>query len=542
MTDRDIDKDLLGDEDREAELYYRGTRSKKDKSKGASGPVPLAAGGSGAGGAAAPAAPPAAAGAGAGGAMANAPVAPMAAGGVTLGAVAAPEAAASGDVRFDADQLSAGGGTAPETDDPWGAYDNPDGVPGLSLDDEDDQRRDQRGGMAMRGSGTRGKGSGGGAGMAPMVPMGGAGTGTAGAGAAAVPGATVGGVGAMPNLAVQQQQAAVQGVMASAQQGSVPLSALNSMNVARASNAMTAPPASGVMAAGSGGVTVDSTTLDETLHRMGFDSNSPHLVGPDGNLYPNPHYQGPGDTGGSVGGTAPWRGGDVGGGGVGGPTTPGTTLPADGTPGGYDNDVIRPQPGITGPGSGGVTGPGSGGGSGSVTGPGTGGGAGAGSGSGGGVSHDVGNLNSGSYQAPAGSPSTGGGGGTGISGGGWSSPAPSTGSNPFTRSYSGTSIARGTNFTVTPDELRGEAREWERLADEQAKLAQQFKSLPNPDPIFGVLRRMVTPYNGVQQASVEAASEHGDDAGHASATLDQTAITYDANEHDGATTAEGMNY
>lgn len=518
MTERDkrelTDTEDELDQDQEAQLHYRGVAGRKDKERRTNTPMPLAAGGAGAGagGAGAAAGAP---GATAGAGMSNTATftgAPAAIGGAALGAADAPQAAAA-DVRFTGDQLSADSVNGPG-EDPWGAYDNPDNIPGLSLDEEDEEsgNSDYRG-MAMRGSGTRGGNSGGR--MGPMMPMmggaGGPGAAGAGAGAAALPGATVGGVGIAPNSVMPAQQAAaMQAAMTGAQQGSLPMSAMSSLNGLRATSAMTSPPHSGVMAAGSDGFSLHPDALEDTVRRLGMETDQPYVVGPDGQLYPNPYYTGGGLHGRGGGGGAMVPGIN------GGYFPKAADLDGDGVVSASEAQRWQAAQDRTGGGSmndtGGLSGP-----SGNPMIP---------YGPGGGRDGIVGGLNSGGYQG------TGSGGSSqhGSGGGGVRDTVGGLNSDGYSgSSYGGSSstdvagllrdfgtatqvakaIANGTGShggkkTFSSEAATEEAKDWDEVAEEQKKLATQLSSMPDPGPIFGVMDRAPISHRSVEKASVES--------------------------------------
>lgn len=520
------DEDVLEDSQDEAQLHYRAVARRKDDRKGGRGAVVAPATGPQSG--AAPTTTPA-----------GTPYAPSSQGldastavsAAALGASAAAAGTPSRAVRFDDDQLTASAHVAPSHD-PWGAYDNPENVPGLELgDDEDEPGSSEFGGMALRGSGTRGRKEGSG-GSAPFVPLG------AGSGGAAttLPGATVGGIGASSGLAAQQPALAVQAALSAAQQGSVPLNLVQGLGAARASGAMMSPPATGVLAAGAGGGPgIDPSALDETIRRLGIDSDQPFVMGPDGNLYPNPYYVAP--AGGAPARPSAIDPADLNGDGVvtewersrwlsgqertGGSTTTGG-VPAGGWGGGMDGSAS---------GGGSVSSPyGSGAGwpSGGDAGSGRGWSSGQGGQTGGG---------GGGYSAPA----AGGGSAGGYSSGGYSSGGHSPGGHAPS-GYSGSGgAASGADYSVRTDELRGESQEWEQIADRQGQLANDVESLPDPAPTFGVLSAMVPPYSAVQDASAESALEAGAESQYTAGGLDENAASYDANEEAGSAIAGRMN-
>ncbi len=523
MTDHDrqtqpIEDDVLDQAQQEAQLHYRAVARRKDERKDARGPVPLP-GGSTAGGAPAGAVAP-------GPAAMPAPSpsmgAPAAAASAAFGAAAAPTPSED-PVRFGDEQLTASRPTAPG-EDPWGAYDNPDNVPGLALDDEDARETASPAGMALRGSGTRGRKDAGG-GMAPFVPMGGG----TGAPATTLPGATVGGVGASSGLAAQQPALTVQAALSAAQQGNLPLNLVQGLGAARASGALMSPPATGVLAAGAGsGAGIDGATLDETIRRLGIDSDQPFVVGPDGNLYPNPYYVQAG-TAGPLRSSAPAA----------------ADLDGDGVVSDWERTRWEAAHDRTGGSSttGGGSYPGGGGGGytttggGSVSSP----SAQGGSSDGGGWSSVGGGVSGTGWSGGGGSHSGSGTGGlSGQTAGGPSYGSPGTGGYSA-GGYSSGGSASGQDYSVRTDELRDESQEWEEIAERQGQLAKDVESLPDPAPTFGVLSAMVPPYAAVQDASAESAQEAGTESQYTAGGLDQNAASYDANEHAGSAIAGRIN-
>ena len=167
LHDAELEAEVEAEVDEDASLNYQQVRGEKDKPKSAPrvGGFPVA-GAAGAGGLAL-----------GGGAAASAQPQASSALGDPLPA----------EIRFDQQQLSAAievDSSGRILDDPWGTEDDEYAVPGAvtgAEDDRDNRQRGSAGGMALRGSGTRGGASGPQAASGGMMPM--------------APGATVGGVG-----------------------------------------------------------------------------------------------------------------------------------------------------------------------------------------------------------------------------------------------------------------------------------------------------------------------------------------------------------
>lgn len=533
MTDKNLRNDTSDtiddplDREQEAMLNYRGARgSRKKGSKGGRGPMPIAgtAGSGGTATGAAPASTPASPqGVGNTGLTpTSTPLSPMP---ETAAAASAGVMAAGGSVHFGNEQLAAAG--IDHSEDPWGAYDNPENIPGLTLDEDDERADGSRTSMAMRGSGTRGGNKKSGSGMGPMMPMAGAGAGAgagnAGAGSAAVggsapggvmvPGATLGGVGGAQNLASAQQAVNYQ-----AMNGGASSAAMAGMQTPRATGAMFSPPSSGVLAAGGSEQSTDPAAFAEAMRDAGIDTNQQFIEGPDGNLYPNPYYNGGGagnggfgaptsNIGGGMGADlngdgyvsdeemARWNAGQ-------GKVSDGVSHPglgfSDGR-GSYD----APSLGSPGP-SGGTSSPGDGVRQG-VEGlnrdayrdatSGHGGSAGPSASSG--VKQQVSGLQSTQYSHMSGAPSQS-----------------SASSHDFVQTAGGVgqraghSSATAKDFSVQSEELREESKAWDSIAKAQAKLRSKFDSLIGDAPTFGVMTGTMKPaYEEMRSASV-ASTEH----------------------------------
>lgn len=540
--------DLLNRE-QEATLHYRGVRgSRKKDSKGGRGPMPIT-GNAGTGGTAtgtapagAPSATQGASNAGLTPASAPLPAATEAAAAGSIGVMAA-----GGAVHFGNEQLAASG--VDHSEDPWGAYDNPDNIPGLTLDEDDERADAARTLMAMRGSGTRGGNKGAGKGMGPMMPMAGAGAG-AGAGNAAagsaagggasggmtLPSATLGGVGGAQNLASAQQAVNYQTMS-----GGASSAAMAGMQTPRATGAMFSPPSSGVLAAGGSEQSTDPAAFAEAMRDAGIDTNQQFIEGPDGNLYPNPYYNGGGVGNGGLGAPAPSiRGGigaDLDGDGYvsdeemarwnagQGKVSDGVSHPglgfSDGR-GSYD------APSLGGPGpSGGTSSPGNGVRQG-VEGlsrdayreatSGHGGSAGPSASSG--VKQQVSDLQSTQYSHMSGAPSQS-----------------NASSHNFVQSAAGVgqraghASATAKDFSVQSEELRGESKAWDSIAKAQAKLRSQFDSLVGDAPTFGVMSGMVQPaYEEMRNASVTSTEHRTGKNQYTSEHMALSAEAYDQTE------------
>nr|WP_108872146.1 hypothetical protein [Tessaracoccus timonensis] len=552
MTDKilrngtsDTVNDDFVDREQEATLNYRGVRgSKKKEAKGGRGPVSIT-GNAGTGGTAtgaAPAGAPAAAqGAGNAGltpASTPLPAATEAAAAGSIGVMAA-----DGAVHFDNEQLAASG--VDHSEDPWGAYDNPDNIPGLTLDEDDERADVTRTSMAMRGSGTRGGNKGAGNSMGPMMPMAGAGIGNPAAGSAAgggsapggmmLPSATLGGVGGAQNLASAQQAVNYQ-VM----NGGASSAALASMQSSRATGAMFSPPSSGVLAAGGDVQSTDPAAFAEAMRGAGIDTSQQFIEGPDGNLYPNPYYNGGGAGNGGLGAPAPsirggigadlngdgyvsneemarWHAGQgkvndgVSRSGLGFSdsqrsynATHGVSGPADGAPG-SKGGVRQGVEGLSRDGYREAT---------------SGHGGSAGPSASSGVKHQVSDLQSTQYSHMSGAPSQS-----------------SAGSHDFIQSADGVGQRAGhTNatakdFSVQSEELRGESKAWDSIAKAQAKLRSQFDSLAGDAPTFGVMNGMVQPaYESMRTASVTSTEHRTGKNQYTSEHMALSADAYDQTE------------
>ncbi len=558
MTDKNLRNDTSDtindalDREQEAMLNYRGVRgSRKKGSKGGRGPMPIA-GTAGAGGTAtgtAPAGTPAAAqGAGNAGLTPTPASAPLPAATEAAAAGSIGVMAAGGAVRFGNEQLAASG--IDHSEDPWGAYSNPENIPGLTLDEDDERADGSRTSMAMRGSGTRGGRKGSGSGMGPMMPMAGAGAGAAagnaGAGSAAaggsapggvmLPGATLGGVGGAQNLASAQQAVNYQ-----AMNGGASSAAMAGMQTPRATGAMFSPPSSGVLAAGGSEKSTDPAAFAEAMRDAGIDTNQQFIEGPDGNLYPNPYYNGGGTGNGGFGAPTSNIGGGMGAdlNGDGhvsdeemarwnagqGKVSDGASHPGLGLPdgrGSYD----APSLGSPGP-SGGTSSPGDGvrqgveglsrdayrdatlghGGS-------------AGPSASSGVKQQVSDLQSTQYSHMSGAPSQS-----------------NASSHNFVQSAAGVgqraghASATAKDFSVQSEELRGESKAWDSIAKAQAKLRSQLDSLVGDAPTFGVMSGMVQPaYEEMRNASVTSTEHRTGKNQYTSEHMALSAEAYDQTE------------
>lgn len=551
-----IDDDVL-DRDQEATLHYRGIRgSRKKEAKGSRGPMPMV-GNTGAGGPATGTAP------------AVAPAAAQSAGNAGLTPTPAPlptmtEAAAAGsvgvvaagsEVHFGNEQLAASG--IDHSEDPWGAYDNPENIPGLTLDEDDERADGAWTSMAMRGSGTRGGNKGKAGGMGPMMPMGGAGVG-AGAGNAAVgstaagggapggmmlPGATLGGVGGAQNLVAAQQAVNYQSMS-----GGASSAVLAGMQSPRATGALFSPPSSGVLAAGGGPQSTDPKAVAETMRDAGIVTSQPHVQGPDGNLYPNPYYNGGGAGRDGLGAPTPHVSGSVGAdlNGDGHVTSQEMArwnaaqqkvsdgvshagLGLSGSP-----HSLGANPNTLGTTTSGVSAPTS-----------------ATSGSGGGVRQGIEELIRDAYREAA--SAQGGSGGAPASSGVKQqvsdlkstqyshmsgTPSQSSGSaRDFIRAaegvgkLSGHATATAKDFSVRSEELRGESKAWDSIAKAQARLRGQFDSLIGDAPTFGVMSGMMQPaYEAMRNASVSSTEHRTGKNQYTSEHMALSADAYDQTE------------
>lgn len=547
-TSDTTDDDLLNRE-QEATLHYRGVRgSRKKESKGGRGPMPIT-GNAGTGGTAtgtAPAGAPAAV-QGAGNAGLTSTSAPLPAATEAAAAGSIGVMAAGGAVHFGNEQLAASG--VDHSEDPWGAYDNPDNIPGLTLDEDDERADAARTSMAMRGSGTRGGNKGAGNGMGPMMPMAGtgagAGAGNAAAGSAAagggapggmmLPSATLGGVGGAQNLASAQQAVTYQSMS-----GGASSAAMAGMQSSRATGAMFSPPSSGVLAAGGDAQSTDPAAFAEAMREAGIDTSQQLIEGPDGNLYPNPYYNGGGVGHGGLGAPAPsirggigadlngdgyvsneemarWQAGEgkvsdgVSRSGLGFSdsqrsydATRGVSGPADGTPRlsggvrqgveGLSRDAYREATS----GHGGSAGPSASS----------------------GVKQQVSDLQSTQYSHMSGAPSQS-----------------NASSHNFVQSAAGIgqraghASATAKDFSVQSEELRGESKAWDSIAKAQAKLRSQFDSLVGDAPTFGVMSGMVQPaYEEMRNASVTSTEHRTGKNQYTSEHMALSAEAYDQTE------------
>lgn len=539
--------DGLGDEEREARLRYSNVANKKkDRKGGGRGPAPVGTGGASSSPGASAAGGVGPAGPAAGSGAPHLGAAPQSAAGISLtGAAAAdgvsPAGALPGDeVRFDGDPLAAGD-FAPEADDPWGAYDNPENVPGLTLDEEEEGPLESDPAMALRGSGTRGdsKNKGGGR-MAPVMPMGGGGGGAGGgaaAGGPAAPGATLGGVSGAPNAAGQPGALAGMGAGASAP----------------ATSATMAPPASGVAAAGGEESGLNDPSLRELAFQQGVDPDSPYIMGPDGQMYPNPYYRGDSGDNGHLPPEADfngdgiisddearrWRngqdrtndgGGDDGRGDGDGDGTEGSGDDGGGHDGDLDLPPINPDPDFPerprpDPDEDGVKDP----------------------------PKDDPDDGTDPPRNPRDNGGDDGGDGNGNGNGDDSpivhnpppptTPPPDGNGNTYPKSYPDgpTKVGNpGTDYRVKSDELVQEAKTWQQLAAEQEKLAKDIQGMPNDPKQFGVLDNMPTAYRKAQASAAEATMQSGARSGQSSAHLKETASSYEANEAAGIEQAGGI--
>lgn len=536
MTDRRdnemrSDEVELGVQEAEAQLRYsavRGERRRRQRAGGGPTAMPPTAGGAGGNTAASTGATAAAPTSGAG-----APPATLAGSDAMMGAAVGAGTAATvavTDVHFDNGQLVAQG--AQLSDDPWGAYDNPENIPGLDLD-EQERHGESRDSMALRGSGTRGREKGG-RGGAPMMPMGGAAGGSAGAGgqsavaaagqssgqslpsaaasaqagsvraagsstggasaggAAVLPGASVAGVGGAQNSLLQQQLAAQHSAASGAQQGSLSLAQISALQQTRATGAMFSPYPSGVMAADgtAQGFPADEA-LAESLLRAGRNTTDPTVVGSDGNIYANPYHRDPSSG-------LQWS-----------PTgTP--TAGVHGPTGGMQDIFGR----TNGPVGGSSSMPGTAGSpTSSITTD--------------GARSAVQQTNSTSYSGgtPGGAPGQA----SAVSGGGFHS-GPTASVNRLT----GHGTARGTDYSVLDGELTKEAKEWDAIARDQQRLRDKFNTLPDPRPIFGVLEQVVPSYESVRNQSVASTEQRTAQNEYTSVNLHITDTAYSRNEVEGA--------
>ncbi|WP_296137736.1 hypothetical protein [uncultured Tessaracoccus sp.] len=510
MTDKHQPHDDLFDEDREAELRYSKVRAERKDAKGRTGPLPVTGQTDAAttnGAAAQPAQ--------------DATIIPFGQARDVAGLSSVGVMAAGAEVRFGDEPLRARG--IDTSEDPWGAYDNPENIPGLTLDDDDERQGEDATSMAIRGSGTRGDRKKRGGGMNPMMPMaGGAGAGAGGAGgqgggATSAPGgpsggmtlpaATVGGVGGQQTLAAQQA-ATYQQVMQGAQQGQVSIQSMSGLASTRASGAMFSPPASGVTAAGGEAMATPITDpkLLEMMRNQGSDG--PFVVGPDGNLYENPNWRASAQETSGIHGPGAGvgvRGADLDGDGVVSQeefarwqSGEGRTVHAEAMP-------ASPIAGTSAPASWTGTSPAEG------------------------VRNVVDALQSATHQAPIGSaasgaiaqagsvvrdvvgklndakyqPASGPGGASGGSFGG--------GARDFVRAtagavtkLAGTAAANVTDFSMTPSELQSESKLWDGIAQRQAALARMYESLVGDLGMFGVMNEVLPSYETMRHSSVSS--------------------------------------
>lgn len=532
-----LDDDLLA-QDQEAKLYYRGVRgSRKKDAKSGRGPVPLAGGQSA--GAPAPAAgtagvQPAGQAAGNAGLTAQQTTMPTAMDTAAAGSVGVM--AAGSDVRFDSEQLAASG--IDNAEDPWGAYDNPENIPGMSLDDDDDPAENEWTAMALRGSGTRGGSKDKRGGMGPMMPMGGAGAGAgAGAGGTAaggtpvgggapggmmLPNATVGGVGGAQTMAAQQLATGAPNSAA----------ALAGMQAPRATSAMFSPPSSGVLAAGSNEQDIDPVEFTKAIREAGVDTDAELIEGPDGNLYPNPYYS---NAGSNTGSNSPGLGG------VHGADLNGDGWVSEQELARWNAGQHKTNAGYTQPGPGASHG---------VSAPQT-------SSASDGVRQGVDGLNSDAYRATSGQASSGHEAGQSSSGvnqqvSGLNSTQYSQMSHHSTHSpvgkqafpqgaaaASGSGRAGGSasakDFSVESEELRVESKEWDSIARQQAKLKEQYAGLAKDHDTFGVMYPMMNPaYEMMRNATVTSTAHRTGKNQYTSEHLVLSAEAYDQTETENA--------
>lgn len=430
-------------------------------------------------------------------------------------------------VAFDDRQLHAEVSGARRGDDPWGAEEDEYAVPAAVTGAEEDtrERRRQGGtGMAVRGSGTRGASQAGKGPMAAGAPMMGA------------PGATVGGVGAqgapaglgaMPQLGAAQNSAV----------GSMPVGLLQgAQSSSRAATAQVySPPMSsgGLQAASAGPGAYDPELLREALKENGFmpdaergadngggpgselvDTNGDGIPDtprseverarehdpqrpPGGGFLPlpggggnqvapggsgpgsyGPGGSGPGGSGPGNGGYQPPRG----------PSYPGPTSPVPTNPGGPTGPTNPGYPPTTSnPGPGSQTGPGQNGG----------------------------------WQPPT---STG---PVAADGSSTSNAAGGPGFSQATPTYTGSG---GSGYSVTPEDLRRDSREWAAVSDQSAPIVQAIISTPPPAVMFGHMSAPISTY----RAAVQTAQEHVEESGEQSLTvsvgLNETAANFDEQE------------
>ncbi|WP_297743133.1 hypothetical protein [uncultured Tessaracoccus sp.] len=543
MTDKNLrndtsdaaDDDLLNRE-QEATLNYRDVRSAEKKhSKGRRrGPLPVTGNAysrGGAAGAVPAGAPPAAQGAGnAGLTPAPTPLSPMA---EAAAAGSVGVMAAGGEVHFGNEQLAAAG--VDHSEDPWGAYDNPENIPGLTLDEDEERADSARTSMAMRSSGTRGGKKGAGSGMGPMMPMAGAGAGAAGGGApggTTLPSATLGGFGGAQNLASAQQALTYQSMS-----GGASSAAMAGLQSSRATGAMFSPPSSGVLAAGGDVQSSDPAAFAEAMRAAGIDTTQQFIEGPDGNLYPNPYYDGGGAGRSGFGSSLGLgRGADLNGDGYvsneemarwnagQGKVSDGVSNSWSGLSHGQrSHDATHGVPAPdAGPSlqNGGVR-------QGverlsrdayrdAITNHGGSEGTSASSG----VKQQVSGLQSTQYSHLSDAPSQ-----------------PSASSRDFIRNAGGVSKRAGhTNatakdFSVRSEELRVEAKAWDSIAQEQARLRDRFDRLVGDAATFGVMSRYMQPsYEAMREASVVSTEHRTGINQYTSENMALSAEAYDTTE------------
>lgn len=430
----------------------------------------------------------------------------------------------SRDVEFSDEQLVAA--RVDTVEDPWGAYSNPENIPGMSLDEDEDAYPE--GGwaaMALRSSGTRGGNNAGAGRMAPMMPMAGAaGAGTVGAGTAPnsmmLPAATLGGVGGAQGLAAQQvatYQAATNAMGGSG----ASVATLAGLNSTRATSAMFSPSSSGVIAAGGDFADASPDELAEAMQRAGADSSQQFIVGPDGNLYPNPYYTGDGETTTVTGGprgsiVAPYIDADLNGDGVvseqelarwkagqhhvslgNGHTDPG---PIAAFSPGTQHSVLGSSDGLGG-GPGGVLDGSSGIGLGIRN-----------SISGRQLSEPVRHLIASGKKFVEGA------------------------ANEFIKAgeqvarLGGQAVATAKDFSVHTDQLRNESKVWDAIAKEQANMATRFDSLVGDHSTFGVMTTVQPAYEAMRRASVSSTKHRTGTNEYTSLNMVLSAGEYDETE------------
>lgn len=438
------------------------------------------------------------------------PSAPDAA--TTAGGVGASAAAAAipgqprAEVSFDQRQLNAQPVRAASSgalDDPWGTDDDEYAVPDAVTRSEEtrgsQRRRPRAAGMALRGAGTRGQqGNRGPAGTgAPMMAPG-AGTGT---GAGVAPTGAVGAVAPPPGAAVASANlaAGANSGTAGIAGASMPGSLLQGTAGAKAATSAAYAPLNGFSAplaagADAGAVSYDAESIRALLHASGFGAQETAAA------------------------------------------LDGTSLAASSPATERSSSATTSQGGAAGATSGGsgsgiLVGPGQAGGSGSSASPGyqgqgagsaslAGAGAGSGSASAGvpGASASGSSTSAVADAGRAGSPVVAGSSGAGGSGGGVQLTAPSA------------SGSGGTDFSVSPSDLRREAHDWSGLHDLTGPMRQVILQSPDPMRMFGVMTEQVGAYRQAVDSAVESVEVAGENSLTTSEQLYVTASNYDEAE------------